>query len=36
VHFEFGYASAQAVILFLIIMVFSVLLFRSLSTEIEY
>ena len=36
VHFEFGYASAQAVILFLIIMIFSLLLFRSLSSEVEY
>ncbi len=36
VHFEFGYASAQAVILFLIIMLFSALLFRSLSSEVEY
>jgi len=36
VHFEFGYASAQAVVLFLIIMVFSALLFRSLSSEVEY
>ena len=36
VHFEFGYASAQAVILFLIIMVFSSLVFRSLSADVEY
>lgn len=36
VHFEFGYASAQAVVLFLIIMAFSALLFRSLASEVEY
>lgn len=36
VHFEFGYASAQAVILFLIIMGLSALVFRSLSADVEY
>ncbi len=36
VHFEFGYASAQAVVLFLIIMVFSALMFRILSSEVEF
>ena len=35
-YFEFGYASAQAVVLFLIIMAFSVVLFRSLSSEVEF
>lgn len=36
VHFEFGYASAQAVVLFLIIMGLSALVFRSLSADVEY
>lgn len=35
-HFEFGYASAQAVVLFLVIMVFSALTFRTLSSEVEF
>jgi multiple sugar transport system permease protein len=35
-NFEFGYASAQAVVLFLIIMGFSMVVFRSLSTEVEF
>jgi len=34
--FEFGYASIQAVVLFLIIMGFSALLFRTLSEDFEY
>ncbi|QPC84174.1 sugar ABC transporter permease [Phototrophicus methaneseepsis] len=36
VQFDFGYASAQAVILFLFIAVFTVILFRFLSDEVEY
>jgi multiple sugar transport system permease protein len=36
VHFEFGYASAQAVILFLIIMAMSLVVFRSLSSDVEF
>jgi multiple sugar transport system permease protein len=35
-NFEFGYASIQAVVLFLIIMGFSALLFRMLSEDFEY
>ena len=35
-NFEFGYASAQAVILFLIIMGFSAFLFRTLAEDYEY
>ena len=35
-NFEFGYASAQAIVLFLIIMGFSIVAFRSLSTEVEF
>ena len=35
-HFEFGYASAQAVVLFLIIMAFSFFLFRILASEVEF
>ncbi len=36
VHFEFGYASSQAVILFLIIMGLSMVVFRGLASDIEY
>jgi multiple sugar transport system permease protein len=35
-HFEFGYASVQAVVLFLIIMACSAFLFKMLSEEFEY
>jgi len=35
-HFEFGYASVQAIILFLIIMACSAFLFRTLSEDLEY
>lgn len=34
--FEMSYASAQAAVLFAIIMVFSIILFRTLSTEVEF
>ncbi|MBI1259329.1 MAG: ABC transporter permease subunit [Chloroflexi bacterium] len=36
VQYDFGYASAQAVILFLIIAVFTVIFFRVLSNDVEY
>ena len=35
-NFEFGYASAQAVILFIVIMTLSAVIFRMLSTEVEF
>jgi multiple sugar transport system permease protein len=35
-HFEFGYASVQAIVLFLIIMACSAFLFRTLSEDLEY
>lgn len=35
-YFEFGYASAQAIVLFLIIMAFSAFLFRTLSEDYEF
>ena len=34
--FDLSYASTQALVLFIIIMVFSFVLFRSLSSEVEY
>jgi multiple sugar transport system permease protein len=36
VQYDFGYASAQAVILFLIIAVITVVFFRVLSTDVEF
>jgi ABC-type sugar transport system permease subunit len=35
-HFEFGYASVQAIVLFLIIMACSAFLFRTLAEDFEY
>jgi multiple sugar transport system permease protein len=35
-NFEFGYASVQAIVLFLITMALSAVIFRSLSEDLEY
>jgi ABC-type sugar transport system permease subunit len=36
IHFDFGYASMQAVVLFLLIMACSAVLFRTFSDDFEY